>query len=158
MNNKRTSFKANQFKKGKVDFENRIIHDVVLIEPDREASGHGMYVDQTMVDQVVEFGQAGPAVGFKAKFDHPSMCFSSMGSQLGRLKNFRSNDSGQAIADLHVGNYTEDAPGGDMGKWLLRVADEDPDQVGFSIVFKPAESEEFKAGEDEDENDPKVPM
>lgn len=155
MNKKRTTFKVNQFKKGKVDFENRVIYDVVLIEPDREASGHGMYVDQKMVDQVVEFGKAGPAVGFKAKFDHPSECFSSMGSQLGRLKNFRSNDSGQAIADLHVGSYTEDAPGGDMGKWLLRVADEDPDQVGFSIVFRAAESVTFTAGDDENPDDPK---
>ncbi len=138
MNKKRVSFKTQQFKKGRVDFENRIIRDVVLIESDREASGHSLYVDQIMVDQVVSLGQAGGEIGFKAKFDHPSMCFSSMGSQLGRLKNFREGENGKAIADLHIGKFTEDAPGGDMGKWLLSVADEDPDQVGFSIVFSSA--------------------
>ncbi len=155
MNKKRVSFKTQQFKKGRVDFENRIIRDVVLIESDREASGYSLYVDQIMVDQVVSLGQAGGEIGFKAKFDHPSMCFSSMGSQLGRLKNFREGENGKAIADLHIGKFTEDAPGGDMGKWLLSVADEDPDQVGFSIVFSSAESVEFEAGEDDDENDPK---
>lgn len=152
---KRISFKANQFQKGRVDFDKRIIYDVVLIEPNREATGHGMYVDQTMVNQVIELGQAGPEIGFKAKFDHPSMCFSSMGSQLGRLRNFREGDNGKAIADLHVGSYTKDAPGGDMGKWLLSVAEEDPNQVGFSIVFSSAESKNYEPSENEDANDPK---
>jgi hypothetical protein len=155
MNKQKISFKANKFEKGRVNFEDRIIHDVVLIEPNREASGHGIYVDQTMVNQVVSLGQESGDVGHKAKFDHPSMCFSSMGSQLGRLKNFRLNDENKAIADLHVGKFTKDAPGGDMGKWLLGVADEDPDQVGFSIVFSSAESKNYEPGEGDDANDPK---
>ena len=152
MNKERTKFKARAFS-GNVDKENRVIKEVVLIEPDREASGHGLFVDDVMVNQVVEFGKAGGDTGFKARFDHPNACTSAMGTQLGRLKNFQLK-GGKAVADLHIGEFTKDAPGGDMGKWLLSVAAEDPDQVGFSIVFMSDESETFEAGEGDDADSP----
>ena len=149
-------FKSPKAKVGLVDFDNKILRDVVLIEPNREASGHGMYVDQKMVNQVVELGNAGGDIGFKARFDHPNACANStMGTQLGRLKNYRINDEGKAIADLHIGGYTEHSPNGDIGKWLLSVANEDPDQVGFSIVFEAGEPVTFEAGKDEDPDQPK---
>jgi hypothetical protein len=154
--NKLVKFKAQKFEKGRIDFDKKIIYDVVLIEPNREASGHGMFVDQKMVNQVVELGNAGAKIGFKARFDHPNACANStMGTQLGRLKNYRLNDNNKAIADLHIGGYTKHSPNGDIGKWLLTVADEDPDQIGFSIVFSPDESVTFEAGEDEDPDQPK---
>ena len=149
---KLTKFKSTNFE-GKVDLDNRIIREVVLIEPNREASGHDMYVDQKMVNQVVEFGQSGSDIGFKARFDHPDACFSSMGSQLGRLRNFKLKGN-KAVADLHVGKFTEHSPNGDIGQWLLSVASEDPDLIGFSIVFEADESVTFEAGEDEDPDQP----
>jgi hypothetical protein len=151
MNKERISFKAQAFS-GSVDKENRTIKEVVLIEPNREASGHGLFVDDFMVNQVVELGSQSE-VGFKARFDHPNACTSAMGTQLGRLKNFKLK-GGKAVADLHIGEFTKDAPGGDMGKWLLSVAAEDPDQVGFSIVFSQAEPEMFEAGEGDDADSP----
>jgi hypothetical protein len=147
-----TKFKAQSFQ-GSVDSDKRVIKEVVLIEPNREATGHGMFVDQVMVDQVVELGQAGADIGFKARFDHPNACLSTMGTQLGRLRNFKSKN-GKAVADLHVGKFTEHSPNGDIGAWLLAVAEEDPDQVGFSIVFTQAEPVTFEAGEGDDADSP----
>jgi len=150
---KLTKFKATSFN-GSVDFDNRVIREVVLIEPNREATGHGMYVDQTMVNQVVEQGQAGAEIGFKARFDHPNACTTSMGTQLGRLRNFKLKGN-KAVADLHIAEFTKHSPNGDMGKWLLNVANEDPDQVGFSIVFSQAESVSFEPSDGDDADDAK---
>lgn len=147
------NFSSNTFSSGKVDFDKKIIYDVVLAEPNREATGHGLYADQEFVNQIVKFGKEAGDAGLKSKFDHPSACFSAMGTQLGRLKNFRLDESGRAIADLHIGEFTASAPTGDLGKWLLKVAAEDPDQIGFSIGFKPAESVIREAGENDDAND-----
>lgn len=144
-------FKAASFS-GHVDKENRVIKGVSLIQADREALGHEMFIDEKMVRQVVKQGKETGDVGLKARVDHPSSCFSSMGSQLGRFKNFKKSGN-KAVADLHISDFTKHAPGGDMGKWLLAVAEEDPDQLGFSIVFEQAEAEEFSAGEDDDPDD-----
>lgn len=148
---KLTKFKALGFS-GQVDKENRILKEVVMIEPNREALGHGLFVDDFMVNQVVEFGNSS-AVGFKARMDHPNACTSAMGSQLGRLKNFKMK-GGKAVADMHIAEFTKDAPGGDIGKWLLSVAAEDPDQLGFSIVFSQAEPVMLEAGEGDDIDSP----
>jgi len=144
-------FKSTGFS-GSVDSQKRIIEGLTLIEANREALGHGMYIDETMIDQVVAGGLEFGELGAKARYDHPDACFSSMGDQLGRLKNFR-REGNKAVADLHIGEYTKKSPKGDVGEHVLAMANEDPDIVGMSIVFTTDEPEMFEAGEGEDEND-----
>jgi len=137
----------------KVDHDQGIIHGVSLLESGREASGHGLYIDMKMVRQATKQGKEAGELGLKARMDHPSACFSSMGSQLGRLKNFKTVGT-KAVADLHIGEFAKHSPTGDMRKWLLSVAENDPSQVGFSVSFMGAEPEEFAAGEDDDPDSP----
>lgn len=149
--NKLVKFKATGFS-GKVDSDNNILRGLTLIEANREALGHGMYVDETMIDQVVSKGAEFGDTGAKARYDHPNACFSSMGTQLGRFKNFRREGT-KAVADLHIGAYTKDSPNGDIGAHIMALAKEDPDMVGLSIVFSASESETFEAGEGDNPDD-----
>ena len=149
---KLTKFKSN-FKVGKVDRENNIIHGMTLIQANREALGHEVFIDEKFVRSVVKQGKETGDVGLKARFDHPSACFSSMGTQIGRFKNF-SMKGDKAIADLHLAPFAFDSnPNGNLGEFLMDAAENDPDIMGNSIVFAGKEPEMFTAGEGDDPND-----
>jgi len=122
---------------GSIDREKGVIYGVSVITGNREASGHGMFVDETMVEQVVELGNDNRQ-GLKARFDHPNPCASSMGTAVGRFKSFRK-DGLQARADLHLLNSSEDSPNGDYRTYILNLAEEDPNAFATSIVFRQAE-------------------
>jgi hypothetical protein len=126
---------------GSVDKDNGIIYGVSVITGNREASGHEMYVDDVMVDQVVEHGNANQQ-GLKARFDHPNPCGGSMGTVVGRFKNFR-RDGLQARADLYLLASAADSPNGDYRTYILNLAEEDPNAFATSIVFRQGEVEEF---------------
>jgi len=146
-----TKFKASGF--GSIDREEGIIRGVSLIHGNQEALGHEMFIDIKMVNQVVALGKETGDVGLKARFDHPSACFSSMGSHVGRFKNFRRKGD-KGLADLHIADFAASSPQGDLRTHLLDVAEEDPGMVGFSIVFRPGEPEVVLAKEGDDPESP----
>lgn len=168
-----TSIALNEF--SKIDEKNGIIKGVSVITSDREAAGHGMYVDETMIDQVVAQGrdaERGP--GLKARFDHPSACDSSMGTAIGRFKNFRKVGGGEykkgeggivgagiepakAVADLHLLDSAAKSPKGNLKDYVLSLAKEDPNIFATSIVFSGAEAVEFSP-EDHPDKDPSEPF
>ena len=151
--NKLIKFKSG-FKTGKVDRENNIIHGMTLIQANREALGHEMFIDEKFVRSVVKQGKETGDIGLKARFDHPSACFSSMGTQIGRFKSFRMNGD-KALADLHLAPFAfESNPNGNLGEFLMDAAENDPDIMGNSIVFSMAEPQMFKAGEGDDIDSP----
>ena len=140
---------------GKIDRENGIIYGVSVITGNREATGHEMWVDEKMVEQVVELGNANQQ-GLKARFDHPNPCASSMGTAVGRFKNFRK-DGIQARADLHLHDSAADSPNGNYRKYILNLAAEDPEAFATSIVFRQAEAYEPQT-EDYKDKDPEDPF
>lgn len=143
-----------KFKAGVVDRESNIIHGMTLIQGNREALGHEMFIDEKFVRSVVKQGKETGDIGLKARFDHPSACFSSMGSQIGRFKNFRMKED-RAIADLHLAPFAfASNPNGNLGEFLMDAAENDPDIMGNSIVFRGAEPENFRAGDDDNPDDP----
>jgi len=150
------SKKATKFKQGsnpqRVDRENNIIFGMTLIQADREALGHDLFIDQTMIRQVTKLGKARGDVGIKARFDHPNACVSSMGTQIGYFKNFKTIGN-KSTADLHLGSLAFSSPNGDMGTFLLDAAEETPDIMGNSIVFSQGEPVLFEAGEDDNPDD-----
>lgn len=147
-----TKFKA-KFQVGSVDRENNIIHGMTLIQANREALGHEVYIDEKFVRSVVKQGKETGDVGLKARFDHPSACFSSMGTQIGRFKNF-SMKGDKAVADLHLAPFAFDSnPNGNLGEFLMDAAENDPDIMGNSIVFQGKEPEMFTAGEGDNPED-----
>lgn len=140
---------------GKVDRENGIIYGVSVITGNREATGHEMWVDETMVSQVVDFGNENKQ-GLKARFDHPNPCAGSMGTVVGRFKNF-TKDGIQARADLHLLESAADSPNGDYRTYILNLAAEDPEAFATSIVFRQGEAYEPQH-EDFSDKDPEDPF
>lgn len=129
-----------------------LIKDVSIITRG-EALGHHQWVDQFAVEGVAAMGNK-TRNGVKARFTHPSLSADGLGTMLGRFKNFRVRD-GQAIADLHFQRSSHEAPDGDLAKYVMDMADEDPEALATSIVFDPdfGEMDRFTAQhEDEDGN------
>ncbi len=155
MEKKLIKFKSNtDNQSGPVDRESGIILGVSVITGNREALGHGSFIDETMVDQVVEAGNDVGKQGLKARFDHPSACFKSIGTAIGRFKNFR-REGEKAVADLHLLDSAASSPEGDLRTHVLDLAEEDPDIFATSIVFQMDEAEEFSAEDfpEKDEED-----
>lgn len=128
------------FSNAQVDAENGIIRDVVMAE-EGEAKGHAIHLDAEFIESLVSFDKANFSKnGVKTRFDHPRS--SAMGSQLGRMKNVRKREGKgkmQAIADLHLLQAAKISPThGDMFSWVISMAEEDPEFIMSSIVFKPA--------------------
>ena len=138
----------------KVDDELGIIYGVSLITANREAAGHEVYVDETMVDQVVEFGAKTEPTGLKSRFDHPSACSRAVGSFVGRFHNIR-RDGMQARGDLHLAESAAKSPEGDLRGYILSLAKEDPDAFATSIVFRNADPEVVGYGDDVPADDPR---
>lgn len=98
-----------------------------------EALGHNAWVDSFAIDQVVELGNRA-SKGIKVRFTHPGLSADGMGSQLGRMKNFR-REGDRAIGDIHFSRSSRKTPDGDLGTYVMDLADEDPEAFGMSIVF-----------------------
>lgn len=139
----------------KIDRENGIIYGVSVITANREAKGHELYVDETTIDQVVNLGKKTGDVGLKARFDHPSACGGSMGTAIGRFKDFRKQGE-KAIADLHLLDAASKSPNGNYKDYILELAEEDPGAFSTSIVFIPSDHYEPTEKETKglSENDP----
>jgi hypothetical protein len=98
------------------------------------AKGHGVYLDESFVNEVVRLGNEHPQ-GLKCRFGHPNLSSEALGTFLGRFKNFRSINQ-RAIADLYLDAVAKKAPGGDLYSWVVEMAQKNPDQFGVSIVFE----------------------
>lgn len=119
-------------KEGIVDRNTKTIYGVA-VATEGPALGHGMDLDQTFLDQVVEAGN-GAKQGIKARFDHPNASSTSMGKAIGRFKSFRK--AGSVVrADLHLLKSASKSPDGDLPEYLMELATEDPASFGTSVVF-----------------------
>lgn len=115
-----------------VDREKGIIYGYSVIT-EGPALGHDMDIDSTTLDQVVSLGNK-VTVGIKSRFDHPNSSNTSMGTFLGRTKNFRKAGK-QVLGDLHLSESAKEAPQGDLYSYVLGLAERDPAAFGASIVF-----------------------
>lgn len=119
--------------KAGVDRENGIIRGFAVISKG-EAKGHGIEIDETSLDQVVEFGNQAK-IGIKSRFGHPAMSSDALGTFLGRAKNFRK-DGNVDRADLHIDKSAYETPNGNLADYVMTLAEEDPNAFGSSIVFE----------------------
>jgi len=122
----------------RVDRENRVIYGAKIIQLGKIDDGEGRrnIIDQTTLDQVVNLGTAAGPRGIKSRFTHPSMSSDGLGKFLGRYKSFRL-EGDAVLADLHLGRAAFTSPKGNLGQWVLDMAEEDPEAFGNSIVFTP---------------------
>jgi hypothetical protein len=102
------------------------------------AKGHNGFIDRTFLLQIIE-NAASRTAGVKARFGHPNMCSSALGSYLGRFKNY-SYSGDQVKADLFLDETAKSTPNGDLYTYVLNMAETNPDMFGASLVFEIAES------------------
>jgi len=124
---------------GEVDREQGVLSNVAVVT-EGEAKGHGVNLDAEFVGKVVADGNAAGARGLKARFGHPTMSSTALGTFLGRYKNFREESAdGRAIAraDLFLSGNAKETPQGNLFDYVTGLASEDPSAFGASIVFKP---------------------
>ena len=128
---------------GRIDNEAGIIEGVKVCT-EGEAQGHGVNLDAEFINTVVRFGNERKQ-GLKARFGHPNMCSTALGTFLGRHKNFRAEtitrDDGSkaltAVADMFLSNEAKETPNGNLYDYVLGLAKNEPDVFGTSIVFSP---------------------
>jgi len=95
----------------------------------------GWEVDDITLDQLETLGNK-IKNGVKSRFGHPGMSSSALGKFLGRVWNFRRDkETGVTRADLHIDETAYNTPFGDLGSYVLNLAESDPDALGTSIVF-----------------------
>lgn len=99
-----------------------------------EAIGHDQWADSDAVDKVVELGNRSPK-GVKVHYAHSSLSGDGIGSQLGRMKNFR-REGDKAVGDVHFSRASHRTPDGDLSGYVMDKTDEDPEAIGLSIVFE----------------------
>jgi len=119
---------------GEIDHERGIIEGVSVCTAG-EAKGHDVHLDQEFIETVQKFGSE-KKQGLKARFGHPNMCSTALGTFIGRFKNFKL-DGAQVRADLFLSNEAKDTPHGNLYDYVLGMADNEPDMFGTSIVFTP---------------------
>ncbi|MBL7780681.1 MAG: hypothetical protein JNM22_05640 [Saprospiraceae bacterium] len=124
----------------KIDVEAGIIRDVVMVQ-EGEAKGHGVFLEADFIEKITRyddkyFGKT----GLKARFGHPSASSETMGTQLGIFSHFRLRQTGdklEEIADLQLLDSAEVSPTHPgMKSWVLKMAQERPDFIMSSIVFR----------------------
>ncbi len=130
---KQTRFRAMPVRgAGRVDRDEQVIYGVSCAQA-VEALGHGMQLDRVTLSQIVELGN-GTRSGLKSRFTHPGLSSDGMGKFLGRLRTFRVEND-KATADLHLSESAFKSPDGNLGDYVLDLAEEDPEAFGMSIVF-----------------------
>jgi hypothetical protein len=128
------------FTADKIDAEAGIIRDVVMVQ-EGEAKGHEVHLDGEFINDIVAYDNHNfSKTGLKGRFGHPGASSETMGTQLGIFRNFRKREQdgkAQAIADLHLLESSELSPSHPgMKSWVLKMAEEQPDFMMSSIVFR----------------------
>lgn len=122
-----------------------------------EALGHGVLADATTLAQVEEQGNS-TKMGLKCRYTHPGMSSDGLGKMLGRLRDFRV-EGDKTVADLHFNKSSRKTPDGDLGDYVMTLAEEDPAALGMSIVFDmqavwvTTDGDEVPAGDDDEDRD-----
>lgn len=133
----------------------KVVADQGMIEGVRlctagEAKGHGVFLEESFIDQVVALANKGQKAGVKCRFGHPNMCSESLGTYLGVFRNVKKGmvsypdpedpekiiDAPCAIGDLYLAASAKETPNGDLYSYVMACASEHPDKVATSIVFE----------------------
>ena len=136
-----------------VDRENKIIRGFAVMTKGFVKDSRGWEIDDATLKQVVDSGNAAQS-GIKSRFGHPNMSGEAFGTMVGRAKNFRI-DGNVARADLHISDAAFTSPNGDLGTYVMDMAEKEPDMFGSSIVLGEAGFEYRKNSDGSKKQDPK---
>lgn len=131
-----------------VDLQKEIIHGYVLAqEGPFKTPGRGEF-DREGLRKIVDLTN-GERKGLRSRFTHPGLSADGLGKYLGRARGAWLDTSGdvwRARADLHISPSSHDTPSGDLGGYVLRLANEDPDALSSSVVIEA--DEEYRLNKD----------
>jgi hypothetical protein len=140
-----------------VDKENKVLRGYVIAQlgPFKSA-GRGQF-DQESFDRILALARAMPA-GLKSRFSHPTASDDGLGKFLGRSRNLRQ-EGDRLRADLHLDPTAFGTPSGNLGGYVLDLAESDPDALSSSLVLKTDRAEvlDEKGKPKLDEKGEKVP-
>jgi len=131
----------NEDSKHRVDTQKGVIYDVVLAQSGMNKNG--TYFSERFLKELEERGNERGYI--KARFGHPVMCGNSLGSLIGRYKNFRVS-GGKLYGDLYLDDIAKDTQvegrGISMYDYVMRMATSNSEMFGNSIVISADEIEE----------------
>lgn len=133
-----------------------------------KSDGRGEF-DELSLEQIVKLANTARG-GVKSRFTHPDLSGDGLGKFLGRARDFslstaldaRTGKKVKAVrADLHFDPTAHDTPHGDLAKYVMDLAESDPDALSSSLVVKPEEV--FRLAKDgapvaDDEGNPLPPL
>lgn len=135
---KKYQFRANpeynQASAQQIDAEKGVIYGVVLAQ--KGMNKNGTYFSERFLNELKAKGDKRGYI--KARFGHPTMCNNSLGSYIGRYKNFKVEDE-KLFGDLYLDDITKDTNvegrGITMYDYIMRMAQSNSDMFGNSIVI-----------------------
>lgn len=118
----------------KVDRESKILRGYVVAELGPfKTPGRGQFDDESL-NKIVDLYRESPK-GIKSRFTHPGLSSDGLGTFLGRSRD-AYRDGTKVRADLHLAESSFHTPKGDLGGYVLDLAEEDPDALSSSLVLK----------------------
>ncbi len=138
-----------------VDRNAEVIRGMIIAqEGPFKSEGRGEF-DQKALRSIIKLIKAAPN-GLKSRFAHPSLSDDGIGKLLGRVKNpridtittrdsegTRKDDEIKVVrGDLHLDPASHSAPSGDLGAYIMDLAESDPDAMSSSLVLQA--DEEFR--------------
>lgn len=128
----RTSRLASQ--PDRVDRKNKIIYGAKLMQLGdlNEGDVRPWTVTQETLSQLMEFGTQSKN-GLRARYTHPNMSSDGLGTHIGRWKEFRQ-EGDSVYADLHIADVAFTSPQGDLGTYVMDLAEEDAEAFGVSAA------------------------
>ena len=118
-------------KEARVDRDKHTIKGFAVVTKGMVKDGRGEFDDEA-IDKIVSLGND-VKIGVKSRFGHPGMSSEALGTYIGRVKDFR-RDEDVVRADLHIDKTAFDTPGGNLGKYILDLAESDSEVFGASMV------------------------
>ena len=116
-----------------VDRENNVLKNICIANFGKNKNES--YFDEKFISDLVAKGNA-QTQGVKSRFGHPSMCATSLGTYIGRYKNFNIQGN-NCFADLHLDPITKktqvEGKGIMMYDYIMDMAERNPDMFGNSI-------------------------
>lgn len=117
-----------------VDRENDVLKNICIANFGKNKNDS--YFNEKFISDLVEKGNA-QVQGVKCRFGHPSMCATSLGTYVGRYKNFNIQN-GNCFGDLYLDPITKktqvEGKGISMYDYIMDMSENNPDMFGNSIV------------------------
>lgn len=117
-----------------VDRENDVVKNICVANFGKNKN-HS-YLDEKFMSDLVEKGNL-QSQGVKCRFGHPSMCATSLGTYVGRYKDFSIRD-GNCFANLYLDPISKktqvEGKGISMYDYIMDMSESNPDMFGNSIV------------------------